>query len=86
MRPCTRAGASRNEWLVTYNGAKKWLEKIGGRTVEAKDRIRVTVTSARGPIVEEEARFDGALEGYQREVAVRSAFVHACSALKDALR
>jgi hypothetical protein len=76
---------------VTYEEAKRWLKKIGGEMVEGKEQVRdtgsilVSVKSARGRIVQRHALFDDTKRGYEREVAIRTAFVRACEALKSAL-
>jgi len=76
---------------VTYEEARKWLAKIGGEMVEGKDQMRgtgsivVSVKSARHGDVQRHALFDDRLSGYERELAMRRAFVHACEELRRAL-
>jgi hypothetical protein len=79
---------------VTYEEARRWLAKIGGRWMEATEptppRMRrsiiVSVRSARGYIVQRHALFDDSLTtAYEREVGFRRAFVRACEELMAAL-
>jgi len=76
---------------VTYEEAKRWLEKIGGEMIEGKEQMRgsgsivVSVKSARGQIVQRHALFDDTLKGNERELEIRRAFVRACEELKIAL-
>jgi hypothetical protein len=76
---------------VTYEEAKRWLRKIGGEMVECKEQMRgtgsimVSVTSARGRIVQRHALFDDTKKGYEREMEIRRAFARACEELKTAL-
>jgi hypothetical protein len=80
--------------VVTYGEATRWLKKIGGTWIAAKEpappRIRpsviVSVKSAKGPTVERHALFDDVTEGWERELEIRRAFVRACEDLKHALR
>jgi len=77
---------------VTYNEAKKWLEKLGGTWIEAKEQVPhkgsiiVEVQSVMRGRVARHALFDDRLQGFQREVAIREAFVRACEELRRALR
>jgi len=77
--------------VVTYDEAARWLKKIGGTTVVAKDGTRgkgsivVIVESAKGRTVSRQWVFDDTLTGPQRERAVREAFTRACEELKVAL-
>jgi len=77
---------------VTYREAQKWLERIGGTWVEAKEQIPhkgsiiVDVLSAMRGRIARHALFDDRLQGFQREVAIREAFVRACEELRRALR
>jgi len=77
--------------VVTYDEATRWLKKIGGTTVVAKDgtsgkgSIVVIVESAKGRTVSRHRVFDDTLTGPQRELAVREAFTRACDELKLAL-
>ena len=78
---------------VTYDEARRWLNKIGGTWLEAKEpeppRMRpsviVSVKSAKGELVERHALYDDAVEGWEREIEIRRAFVRACEQLKNAL-
>jgi hypothetical protein len=76
---------------VTYEEAKRWLQKIGGEMTEGKEQMRgtgsimVSVESARGRVVQRHAPFDDTLTGYQRELEIRRAFIRACEELKAAL-
>jgi len=77
--------------VVTYDEATRWLKKIGGTTVVAKDgthgkgSIVVIVESAKGRTVSRHWMFDDTLTGPDRERAVREAFTRACEELKIAL-
>jgi hypothetical protein len=77
--------------VVTYDEATRWLKKIGGTTVAAKDGTRgkgsivVIVESAKGRTVSRHWIFDDMLIGPERERAVREAFRRACEELKVAL-
>jgi hypothetical protein len=71
--------------LVTYEDAKRWLEKIGGEMAEQDGSITVRVRSARGRNVQRGALFDDGLEGREREMAIRRAFLRACEDLRIAL-
>jgi hypothetical protein len=77
--------------VVTYDEATRWLKKIGGTTVVAKDETRakgsivVIVESAKGRTVSRHWAFDDTLTGLERERAVREAFTRACEELKVAL-
>ena len=78
---------------MSYDEAKKWLARIGGEMVEGKEQmpprrrgsIIVSVKSARGHMVQQHWLFDDTLEGWERELAIRKAFVRACEELKAAL-
>lgn len=74
---------------MTYSEARRWVAKIGAEWIEGKEAgngaIRVTVRSARGPMVSRHGVFDAALEGYRRELAVQEAFLQACKELRRAL-
>ena len=73
---------------MTYNEAKKWLEKLGGTWIEAKEQVAhkgsviVTVETAMRGSMSRHALFDDRLQGYEREIAIRKAFVQACENLK----
>jgi hypothetical protein len=73
---------------VSYDEAKRWLEKVGGEMTEVRGTgwIMVSLKAARdGRIVRRQAKFDDALEGKERETAIRRAFVLACEDLRIAL-
>lgn len=78
---------------VTYGEATRWLEKIGGTWTAAKEpappRIRpavvVSVQSAKGAFVQRHALYDDGVEGWERAIEIRRAFVRACEDLKRAL-
>jgi hypothetical protein len=76
---------------VTYREAQKWLEKIGGTWLEGKEQVPhkgsiiVEVHSAMRGRVARHALFDDRLQGYERELAIRDAFVRACMELRHAL-
>lgn len=80
--------------VVTYGEAIRWLKKIGGTWIAAKEpalpRIRpsvvVSVKSAKGAFVQRHALYDDTVEGWERELEVRRALVRACEDLKRALR
>lgn len=77
--------------MVTYAEAQKWLKKIGGKTLQAKEQQRgkgsvtVIVESAKRGTVQRHWLFDDTLEGYEREIEIRRAFVRACEELQRAL-
>gem|GEM_PF-2614466 len=77
--------------MVNYDEAKKWLAKIGGRSIEAKEQTKgkgsiiVVVDSVKRGTVQRHWLFDDTLTGYQRELAIHRAFVRACEELKNAL-
>ena len=78
---------------MTYDQAKRWLAKIGGETIEGKEQVPprrrgsviVSVQSAKGHVVQRHWLFDDTLEGRERELAIRKAFVRACEELRVAL-
>lgn len=78
---------------MTYEEAKKWLSKIGGQRVEIRnkyrraDAVRSSCPSSRrrGHVVQRHWLFDDTLEGRERELAIRKAFVRACEELRAAL-
>ncbi len=74
---------------MTFDGAKHWLAKIGGRaTIERgtdHDAVVVRVTSAKGAELSRYALFPLRPGAYRREMAYRDAFVEACEALRRAL-
>jgi hypothetical protein len=73
---------------VTFREAQRWLEKIGGSWLEAKEQVPhkgsviVEVQSAMRGRVARHALFDDRLQGYERELAIHEAFVRACTELK----
>jgi hypothetical protein len=87
----TLAVASQKLIAVTYDEAKKWLTKIGGRSIEAKEQTKgtgsiiVVVESVKRGTIQRHWLFDDTLTGYQRELATKRAFVRACEELKSAL-
>jgi len=88
---CASAHSGEHKGVVTYDEAARWLKKIGGTTVVAKDETRgrgsiiVSVESAKGRTVSRHRVFDDTLVGLERERAVREAFTVACEELKVAL-
>lgn len=78
---------------VTYDEAKRWLAKIGGQWKETREgalprprgTVLVSVTSAKGPLVQRQAFFDDATQGFEREFEIRRAFIRACDELRRAL-
>jgi len=77
---------------VTYEGARQWLAEIGGTWEEVKESTRmrcwiiVSVRTALGATERRHASFDDTLSTrFERELAVRGAFVRACEELKAAL-
>jgi hypothetical protein len=76
---------------VTYDEAKRWLKKIRGTTIVAKEqkrgqgRVIVIVENSKGRTVSRHAVFDDTLTGPERERALREAFTRACNELKLAL-
>jgi hypothetical protein len=76
---------------VTYDEAQRWLARIGGRSIEAKEQTRgkgsiiVVVESVRRGTVQRHWLFDDNLTGFERERAMRTAFTRACEELMAAL-
>lgn len=75
---------------MTFDEAKNWLGKIGGRErIEREtaryDSVIVELESARGGALSRRALFGIVRGGYYREMAYRAAFVEACEALRQAL-
>ena len=76
---------------MTFEEAQRWLAKIGGKMIEAKEQAKgkgsiiVVVESASRGTVQRHWLFDDRLTGYERELEIRRAFVRACEELKRAL-
>lgn len=78
---------------MTYAEARRWLAKIGGSWMEAREpsapRLRraiiVSVRTAKGQVVQRHATYDDGTESWVRESEIRHAFARACEELKEAL-
>ena len=76
---------------MTYEDAKKWLSKLGGKWLEAAEQVPgrgsviVSVQSATRGFVQRHRLFDSKLTGMARDTAIRKAFLDACKELRAAL-